>query len=892
VRFQPGVRFGPYELVAFLGAGGMGEVYRAVDTRLDRSVVIKVLSGDLENNPESRQRFEREARVISALSHPHICSLFDIGHHEGVDFLVMEYLEGETLAQRVLRGPLPIDLVLKYAIQIADALDQAHRQGVIHRDLKPGNIVITPTGAKLLDFGLAKLQPAVGFGNETTETVAVNDLTNTGTIVGTLTYMAPEQLETGVVSPRSDIFSFGAVMYEMATGKRAFQGRSQASAIAAVLSGTPTPIAVLQPSVPPPLDRVITTCLAKDPDERWQTARDLLRELRWIAQESATRPSAGAMPSVVPAPRMTPLKAALLTGGILSLLAFAVIAVVWYQAQPPRDTLLRFTVTSLPGMTVGRRTVGAANVEANAPAISPDGRLLAFVATSEDGTSNLFMRRLDAIEPALVPHTVGASRPFWSPDSRFLAFFADGKLKKIDTRGGRPFNIADATNGFGGTWNARGVIVFGASSRGGLFRVPDTGGVPVALTTVSRERQENGHLFPSFLPDGEHFLYLATGDDPNTRGIYVGSLSGNPPVHVLSGRFKAAYAEPGHMLYVRDNTLFAHAFDPRKRQLIGTPPVPLADSVAAGAFSVSSTGVLAFQPLNESRSRLIWFDRQGNELGRIAHLIENHPIALSPDGRQVAVIRNDPQTESRRQDIWAIDLSRDVVTRFAANEADDCCPAWSADGREIVFSSDRSGLHQVFRGSLGGGTPERLVFKTDASVSVKDLSDDGTVLLVSISDDLFLLPLNAEPQLRPLVRSRAAESDGKFSPDGRYVAYVSNDSGRMEVYLTAVASPDQRWQLSAAGGYQPRWRADGKEMYYVNADSRLMAVSVTTAPRVDIGRPHELFRTPLAFPGDNPFMTRYDVAPDGRFLLNVPLQQGEPPINVVVNWLTALSISQ
>jgi serine/threonine protein kinase/Tol biopolymer transport system component len=891
VRFQPGVRFGPYELVAFLGAGGMGEVYRAVDTRLDRAVVIKVLSGHLAANPESRQRFEREARVISALNHPHICSLFDLGHDKGVDFLVMEYLEGETLAQRIARGPLPVDLLLKYSIQIADALDQAHRQGVIHRDLKPGNIVITSSGAKLLDFGLAKLQATPGIGNETTATALANDLTNTGTIVGTLAYMAPEQLETGTVSPRSDIFSFGAVMYEMATGKRAFKGKSQASAIAAVLTETPTPLALLQPSIPPPLDRIITTCLAKDADERWQTARDLLRELRWIAQEStmpAVRSTGNQAVSAPPA-RTGLLRWAALVALVVLAAAAGLGVSLFRNVSSERATPLRFTVAPLPGTAVSRRVAGATALETNAPAISPDGQQLAFIATDEQGTANLFIRRLEAFQPLLVPFTEGAARPFWSPDSRFVAYFADGKLKKIDTRGGRPFTITDAAGAFGGTWNSSGVILFASSRGAGLYRVADTGGAPAAVTSLDPARQETGHVFPTFLPDGEHFLYLTLSTDQDAQGIYVASLSGGAPSLLLPGRFRATYAEPGYLLYVRNGTLFAQGFDARTRQLTAAQPYTVSESVAAGGFSASTDGLLVFQPLQDTRSQLVWFDRQGRELGRVTHAIENQPIALSPDGQRVAVIRDDPQTDGARQDIWIVDLTRDIITRFASNEADDCCAAWFPNSHDLAFSSDPGGPLGVFRGPASGAGAQQEILRGKQSISVKDISEDGKLLLVVIEDDLWLLPLDGGSQLRPLIRTRAAESDGKFSPDGKYVTYVSDQSGRMEVYVAVTAQPEQRWQLSSSGGYQPRWRPGGKELYYVTAESSLMAAAINPAAGMQVERPRELFRAPLSSPVDSPFMTRYDVAADGRFLLNVPIQSGQPPISVVVNWTADLN---
>jgi Tol biopolymer transport system component len=531
------------------------------------------------------------------------------------------------------------------------------------------------------------------------------------------------------------------------------------------------------------------------------------------------------------------------------------------------------------------------NLEGNAPVLAPDGTQLALITTDSESKTRLFVRRLDAVEPTLVAETEGATRPFWSPDGRFLAFFADGKLKITDMLGGRPQVVADAPGAFGGTWNGDGVILFATRAKG-IQRVAFTGGTPINVTSLDRERKENGHVFPSFLPDGLHFLYVVLSDEPQARGVYVGSLDGQPAVQVLSGRYKTMYADPGYLLYVRDETLVAHAFDARTRQLIPGPPQPLADLVVPGAFSASRTGVLAFHPQSDSRSQVVWFDRQGNELGRVTHAVDNHPIALAPHGERVAVIKNDPQSELRKQDIWLLDLTRDIASRLTAHPADDCCPVWSPDGREIVFGSDRDGPMSVYRMSAAGAGGERLVFKSDTSVSVKDWSADGSQLLLSMRDDLFLLPLAGEQTPRPLIQSRARESDGKLSPDGRWVAYVSNEFGRMDVYVASVATPAERLQLSTMGGYQPQWSADGREVYYVTAESRLMVVAITTAPRLQAARPRELFRTQLSLPGDNPFVTRYDVSSDDRFLLNVPVNPGEPPVTVVLNWPAELKATK
>ena len=676
-------------------------------------------------------------------------------------------------------------------------------------------------------------------------------------------------------------------MYEMLTGKRAFTGGSQASIIAAVLASSPEPVTALQPAVPAALERVIATCLAKDPEDRWQTMRDLLRELRWIAQSPGTPDTTGEGANDRRRFGWPWIIGVAVTGMVAAVAGW--IASSYLRPDNESQSAVRFAVSPPPGMSIGRATPGSNFFEGNTPVIAPDGHQLAFVATDSEGKAQLFVRRLDALEPTAIAGTEGAARPFWSPDGRFLAFFADGKLKKIDTRGGRPLVLADAAAGSGGTWNAAGVILFAPTNRDALYRVADTGGAVVKVTSLDAAKKENAHLLPNFLPDGEHFLYLVLSDDAQVRGTYVSSLGGESPVQVINGRYKATYAEPGYLLFVRDATLFAHAFDARARRLAADSPAPLVDSVVAGAFSASATGVLAFHSLDLSRSQLAWFDRQGSELGRIPHLVDDYPVALSPDGERVAVIRNDPQTESRRQDIWLLDLKRDVISRFTSQPADDCCPAWSPDGGEIAFSSDPEGPQAVYRAPATGLGSEQLMLKSKASVSVKHWSPDGSQLLVSMSDDLWLLPLRGDPTLRPLVQGPGTQSDGKFSPDGRWVAYTSTESGHSEIYLTPSSGPRQRWLISTTGAYQPRWRADGREVYYVTADSRLMAVGLTLGEKVEVARPRLLFRTRLSFPGDNAFMTRYDVAPDGRFLLNVPMRVTEPPVTVVLNWRAALN---
>jgi len=891
MRLQPNAHLGPYQVITFLGAGGMGEVYRARDTRLGRTVAIKVLPHDVAADSDERVRFEREARAISSLSHPNICALFDIGHHEGVDFLVMEHLEGETLAARLSRGPLPLDQVLRHSIEIADALDKAHRHGIIHRDLKPGNIMLTAGGAKLLDFGLAKLQATVmSEGALATTTFTPNpSVTGEGKILGSLNYMAPEQLEGRSVDSRADIFGFGAVVYEMTTGKKAFEARSQASVIAAIISSIPPPMPSVRPIVPQALDRVIATCLAKNPDERWQSGRDLVHVLRWLER--------GDIHAVLTAGRAETdrrirkvLWAVAASFAVLSAAALPS-AIRHYRERPLEQPVVRFSIGAPQGMSLEPRGgVAAQALDANAPALAPNGSSIAFVATDGSGRTALFLRAFDGLDQKAIAGTEGASLPFWSPDGLFIGFFADRKLKKVDIRGGRPQTICDAPEPMGAAWNADGMILFAPKMRDGLYRVSADGGSPQQVTKLNSQRQETAHVFPSFLPDGRRFIYIVRGGDASARGVYLTSVDGEASQQLLTGVRKVSVAEPGYLLYVREGTLFAHPFDVRRGKLSKGPPLPIAEQIPVGAFSVSQAGVLAFRPGGDSRGQMLWFDRQGSQMGVVGPVIEDRPIALSPDGRRVAVIRSDAQTEGRTRDIWIVDAERGVSERFTSDPADECCPNWSPDGQAIIFSSDREGSMDLYEKPASGVAIERPLLKNDQSKSAKDWSADGRLLLFSMGSppDLWVLPLVGKREPQRLLNTVHAESDAEFSPDGRWFAYVSDESGQHEVYVRSFLRPADKVQISTTGGFQPRWSHDGGEIYYLTVDRRLMAVAVRTTRTIEPNRPRELFRTGLATPIRNPFMTKYDVSPDGRFLFNVPVQPAESPMTVVLNWTTSL----
>src|SRR6266536_3147581 len=663
MTISSGSRLGPYEVLTPLGAGGMGEVYKARDTRLERTVAVKVLPKHLSESSEVRQRFEREAKTISQLSHPHICALYDVGNQDGVEYLVMELLDGETLADRISRGPLPLEQVLRYGIEIADALDKAHRQGIVHRDLKPGNVMLTKSGAKLLDFGLAKFQPAARDATSSvsrlaTEAQASQPLTERGTVLGTFQYMAPEQLEGREADARSDIFAFGALLYEMATGKKAFAGKSQASLIASILSAEPPPISTIAAMTPPALDRVVKTCLAKDPDDRWQTAHDVMLQLKWIAE--------GGSQAGVPAPLVARRRSReRIAWAVAAILALATVALAFALFARPRPLLRAVRSSILPPEKTTYHFISDAG---GPPAVSPDGLQIAFTARDSTGKASLWVRSLDSPAARALAGTDGAMYPFWSPDSRNIGFFADAKLKKIEAAGGPTLALCDAADGRGGTWNKDGVILFEPHFSEPLFRVAATGGKPAPMTKFDESRRETTHRFPAFLPDGKHFLYEAgshnVGTESELHAIYLGSLGGEASKLLVNARSKALYAA-GHLLFVRQKTLMAQPFDAKSGKLSGDP-FPIVGNVQddpgffTAVFSVSDNGVLAYQETGGSidQFQLTWFDRGGKKLESLGPKGPLWSPRISHDGRRVLFAIGDPG------DLWLEDMARHVSTRL------------------------------------------------------------------------------------------------------------------------------------------------------------------------------------------------------------------------------------
>jgi serine/threonine protein kinase len=885
MTFVPGTRLGPYAITASIGAGGMGEVYKATDTRLNRTVAIKVLPEHVAADPELKQRFEREAKTLAALTHPHICPVFDVGSENGTDFLVMEYLEGQTLAERLEKGALPLDQALQFAIQIADALDKAHRKGIVHRDLKPGNVMLTKNGVKLLDFGLAKVQPAGVVAGISVAATMTSPLTAQGTILGTLHYMAPEQVEGKDADARSDIFSFGAIIHEMATGKRAFEGKSAASVMGAILERDPPAMSSLQPLTPPLLDHVVSRCLAKDPDERWQAAGDVMRELKWIA---GTPGRSETMAAPTRHGRRERVAWALVGVAVLGLMVLAVPATLYLRRADPEPVVTRLDVVTPPSS------------DPFSFALSPDGRQLAFVARGEGGP-RLWVRPLDQVTARPLSGTEGASYPFWSPDGRAIGFFADGKLKRIDVAGGTSQVLADVPGARGGTWNRDGVIVF-APQQSGLMRVAATGGTPTTLTQLATG--QGTHRWPQFLPDGRRFLFFVGLGQASTHGVYLGSLDGREPTRLLAGETAAVYAPPGLLLRVAQGVLVAHPFD-AERGVVSTESVPLAQSVGAddgtfhSAFSVSDAGVLAYRPGGLARRQLVWVDRTGKVAGVLGSPDDTAlgGPELARDGRRVAVVRN----VQGNFDTWLIEVARGTVSRFTFDAANDAPGVWAPDGSRIIFSSTRNGRWDLFVKPANGATDERSILVNEQDKTPLDWSLDGRVLLYASQDpktgsDLWALPLAGERKPFPVVQTRFDERQGQFSADGRWVAYVSNETGSDEVYIRAFPGPGGKWQASTAGGIDPRWRRDGQELFYVAPDGKLMAVPIQIgADRSTLspGAPVALFSTRFAT-GANVNLgwlsrPQYAVAPDGRFLMNVTVEDTTAsPITIVQNWNAAL----
>jgi Tol biopolymer transport system component len=892
-----GTRLGPYEVLAPIGAGGMGEVYRAHDPRLGRDVAIKVLPSHLSTSPELRSRFEREARAISRLNHPHICTLHDIGHHGDTDYLVMELLEGETLAHRLEKGPLPLSDVLRYGVEIAGALDVAHRGGIVHRDLKPGNVMLTKAGAKLMDFGLARATglPVAAAGLTESPTMS-RPLTAEGAIVGTLQYMAPEQLEGREADPRSDLWALGCVLYEMATGKRAFAGASQASLIAAVLKESPAPMTELQPLTPPALERIVTRCLEKEPDERWRSAGDLAFDLEGLA----TSATGGAHVVVPGASRRAPTRLrerlAWSAAGVAALVAIGALVAPRLLRQVPEPQLMRFAVAGPAGVTV--------LTDATSAAISPDGRRLAFVGVDGAGSVRLYVRALEDLSVQPLAGTENAVMPFWSPDSRFVGFFAEGKLRKVAVSGGSPEVISDAPYGRGGSWNRDGVIVFAPSTLGPVLKVSANGGAAVQVARPDAARGETGLRFPCFLPDGRHFLYVALPRKGDSFDVYAGTLDGREPIRVMSAGSAPIYAEPGYLIFAAGDRLVAQRFDADRLQPVGDETLlgvaaPASGTEGAALLSASANGVLVTTATTPRDTRLVWLDRTGRPLGTVPIPPGSYGSpALSPDDRRAIVTKASSPTS---YDLWMVDLQRAVTTRLTFDGSVESgggigvAAVWSPDGRQAAFECDRSGIADIY-GVLasGAGQPEPLVQSSVIFKSPVAWTPDGKYLvfaqLVKGSQyDLWLMPLEGDRKPVPHLRTPFNESLAAISPDGRWLAYDSDETGTQEIYVRSFSEPGEKYRISSSGGSGLQWSRDGRELIYwvagqfYSAYGPVYSVEVETAPTFRAGQPRLLFTA-------RPDLTGLTATSDlSRFLAVVPAEGADPPsLTVTLDWQMAL----
>jgi len=905
-----GTKLGPYEIQSPLGAGGMGEVYRALDTRLDRTVAIKILPDHLSSNPEAKQRFDREARAISSLNHPNICTLHDVGHQDGTDYLVMEYLEGETLADRLAKGPLLIAQILKYGTDICEGLERAHRSGVVHRDLKPGNIMLTKSGAKLMDFGLAKGTPAPALAavssssltTEMTSPAAKHPLTAQGLVVGTFQYMSPEQVEGKEADARSDIFSFGSVLYEMATGKRAFEGKSQLSVASAILEKEPEPITTLQPMAPPALDHVVRGCLAKDPDDRWQSAADIARELRWISTSSQ---SDAALPAARPHRKNWDRI------GWIALAFLVLVLSLWLVLRPqPAQRLVHAYLTPPP--TAAFDLIGDYS---GPPVVSRDGTHVAFSARSGKEPTFLYVEALDSAVAAKLDGTDNAVFPFWSADGKFLAFFAAGKLKKVPAAGGPVTVLADAPGGRGGDWNPENVIVYTPDYRESIWKVPAFGGTPERVTALDVSKHST-HRWPSFLPDGKHFLFLATshsGTGQDQNGIYLGSLDTPSMKLVLPSDSQGQYVS-GYLLYHAQTTLVAQKFDPATGALSGDP-LPVANYVQYDAsiwrttFSASDNGVLVYSSGEAAQGNgLLWVDRNGKDLGKAverdygANGIGTGGMHLSPDGRRLAVSMGEP-----KRDIWIFDLAHGSNTRLTFDPANHMQPSWSPDGQRVVFIvlagsrlSAGSSLHA--RSANGGGADEVLLAPentpTPVTVTAPEWSANGRYLVYQKSigpsgGSVWAVPTSGEKKPFPVAQPQSPQGTivySQLSPDSKWLAFSSTDSGREEVYVTSFPGGNGRWQVSQDGGTNPVWRADSRELYYSQfSDAQTQIFALDIAAR---GDQFETQNYRKLFPVNHvpAAGTNFDVSPDGRrFLMAAQPNAEAAPLSLVLNWTTGLN---
>ena len=867
-----GDKLGPYEILGLIGAGGMGEVYMARDPRLGRDVAIKV------SGAQFTERFDREARAVAALNHPNICHIYDVGPN----YLVMELVEGPTLAERIASGAIPLEESLKIAAQIAEALEAAHEKGITHRDLKPGNIKIKPDGTvKVLDFGLAKVDAGSAVSQSENSPTLSMAATQMGVILGTAGYMSPEQARGKAVDKRADIWAFGVVLYEMLTGKRLFQGEDVSHTMAAVIMQEPK-----LDAVPVQARKLLQRCLEKEPKKR---LRDIADAMALVEEE--------AQPVSPTAPSQSRRGTVATIAAIFFALALALVSFLHFREQPPELRVVNTTLLS-PDNAEFDFTIPFAM-----PAISPDGTRIVYGAKGKDAKTQLWLRRLDSPNAQPLPGTEGAATPFWSPDSRWVGFGQENKLKKIDIQGGPPVPVTDLAAPLrGGSWNSQGIIIFGVNTASPILRVAASGGTAVPVTAADKGTERFAQRHPWFLPDGRHFLYTNSqnGDMP----IGVGSLDepGRPGKIVAQVHSPAVYAQ-GHLLYLRENTLMAQPFDVDRLGTTGEA-MPVAEGVPTftspsriAAFAVSPSGLLVYLTgASGAQSRLGWKDRQGKALGNLGEVTGSiGGIALSPDGKRVAA---DIVDRSGNDDLWIYDVARGIPTRFTFDPKEDREPIWSPDGSTLYFSSNRKGNYDLFRKPSNGTGIEELLFADSVAKAPSSISPDGKLLLFrrtgeKTKNDILVLPLapmsqaqaGGKPEPRVFLQTPFGEQRGQFSPDGQWVAYQSNVSGQAQVYAEPFPGPGGKRQISSDGGFNPRWRRDGKEIFYVTQDGQLMAAEVAARNgTLEVGRVQKLFDGVIPSRG----MT-YDVTADGQKFLVV--DDGIPsvrPLTLLQNWTVSL----
>jgi eukaryotic-like serine/threonine-protein kinase len=807
---EPGASLGPYEILAGAGKGGMGEVYKARDVRLNRVVAVKVLPYEFGVGLERRSRMEREAKAIASLNHPHICALFDIGEQNDVEYLVMEYLEGETLASRLKRGALPLDEALRMAIQILEALNHAHRRGIVHRDLKPANIMLTASGVKLLDFGLAKML------DRGSRPSADPSITAPGAILGTLQYMAPEQLEGKPADERTDIHAFGAVLYEMLSGQRAFVGETQAALISAIMTTQPVALHEVKPSLPGALEHVVDNCLAKDVEARWRTAWDVLLELRWMSGGGTHAPSA--------VPEIHGSRRAVLLWGLVAAVLVATLSFLGG----------RFGTTKVAKGEAHPVRLGiqlpeeVAMEKLDSVAISPDGRKLVFAGQNTDGRDLLWVRDLDSLQPNPLPGVEGGS-PFWAPDSQSIGFFSDtGNLQRVNAAGGTPVTLCEAADANMGTFSANGRILFASNGVTGELRsVPGTGGKANVVLRPDSSKGERSLNCPSFLPDGRHFLYFSRNMDQSKMGIYASTLDSAEPRFVMPAASCALYAPPGYILFIRDDALIAQPFDAATLQLDGNPFTLAEDFGSWDAqnqryFSVSQTGVLAYRGNDAPQTHLTWYSRSGKRLETAGENGRYLQIALSPDGTKVTLERID--TVSNTSNFWLLDLQTGVSSRLTSDPGNVTDVVWSPDSREIVFGSDRIGQMDLFRKEIGAAQ-DRLLYADQEKKVPESWTAAGDIVYMTGLRDMHLLKADGSGKPVLLLKSGFQNDEPHVSPDGRWIAYGSVESGRWDIYVASFPDFQSKRQISNGGGAQPLWRGDGKELYYLTLEGKMQCAS-------------------------------------------------------------------